>query len=94
MVTPGEFYNLIPVLTAEENKIGSCMLLNINREKIRKILKIPDTLYIDAIIALGYKNEQAIIEDMIESPQYYRDENEVLHVPKRTIKEILHLNGY
>ena len=30
------------VLTAEENKVGSCILCNINREKIRKILKIPD----------------------------------------------------
>jgi len=58
------------------------MLLNVNRENIRKKFDIPNSLYIDSVIALGYKSEKAIIEDMTDSIKYYRDKNEILHVPK------------
>lgn len=82
------------MLVAEEENIGSCILLNINRKKLRDILGIPDSLYIDSVIALGYKSETAIMEDMVDSVEYYRDENKVLHVPKRKITDILHINKF
>ena len=82
------------MLVAEEENIGSCILLNIDRKKLRKILDIPDSLYIDSVIALGYKSETAVMEDMIDSVKYYRDENEVLHVPKRKLGDILHINKF
>ena len=82
------------MLVAEEENIGSCILLNINRKKLREILGIPDSLYIDSVIALGYKSETAIMEDMVDSVEYYRDENKVLHVPKRKITDILHMNTF
>ena len=82
------------MLVAEEENIGSCILLNINRKKLREILGIPDSLYIDSVIALGYKSETAIMEDMVDTVEYYRDENEVLHVPKRKLKDILHINTF
>ena len=82
------------MLVAEEENIGSCILLNINRKKLREILGIPDSLYIDSVIALGYKSETAIMEDMVDSVEYYRDENDVLHVPKRKITDILHTNTF
>ncbi len=82
------------MLVAEEENIGSCILLNINRKKLREILGIPDSLYIDSVIALGYKSETAIMEDMVDSVEYYRDENKVLHVPKRKITDILHINTF
>lgn len=82
------------MLVAEEENIGSCILLNINRKKLREILGIPDSLYIDSVIALGYKSETAIMEDMVDSVEYYRDENEVLHVPKRKLTDILHINTF
>ena len=70
------------------------MLLNINRKKLREILCIPDSLLIDSVIALGYKSETAIMEDMIDSVEYYRDEKEILHVPKRKLDDILHINKF
>ena len=82
------------MLAAEEENIGSCMLLNINRKKLRGILCIPDFLLIDSVIALGYKSETAIMEDMIDSVEYYRDEKEILHVPKRKLDDILHINKF
>jgi len=82
------------VLAAEAENIGSCILCNIKKDEIRKVLRIPDTLYIDSVIALGYKAEQPVVEDMKDSVKYWKDENEVLHVPKRRLKDILHINNF
>ena len=82
------------VLCAESQGIGSCVLCKINKEKIRKILKIPKKIIIDSVIALGYKAEQPIVENIVDSVEYYRDEKQVLHVPKRKIKDIININEY
>ncbi len=82
------------MLAAEEENIGSCMLLNVNREKLREILNISRSLLIDSVIALGFKSETAVMEDMKDSVKYWRDEKEVLHVPKRKLENILHINKF
>ena len=82
------------VLAAEEEGIGSCILYNIDRGKIQEILKIPKTLHVDSIIALGYKAENPVVEDLKDSVKYWRDENEVLHVPKRRLEDIIHINKF
>ncbi len=82
------------VLAAEEKHIGSCILCKIEKDKIQEILKIPDTLHVDSVIALGYKAEQAVVEDLKDSVKYWRDENEVLHVPKRNLEDIIHINKF
>lgn len=82
------------VLAAEAENIGSCILCNIDRNKIRQILDIPENMTIDSLIALGYKNEHSIVEEMKDSIKYWRDENQVLHVPKRKLDDIIHINKY
>jgi len=82
------------VLAAEEEGIGSCIIYNIDRGKIQEILKIPKTLHVDSIIALGYKAENPVVEDLKDSVKYWRDENEVLHVPKRRLEDIIHINKF
>lgn len=82
------------VLFAQSLNIGSCILCNINKESIRKILKIPNNIIIDSLIALGYKAEKSVVEDYSGSIEYWRDENEVLHVPKRKIEDIIHINKF
>ena len=82
------------MLAAEEENIGSCMLLNIKRDKLREILDIPKSLHIDSVIALGYKSEKSVVEDMVDSIEYWRDEKDVLHVPKRKLEDIVHLNKF
>ncbi len=82
------------VLAAEAENIGSCILCKIERDKIRDILKIPKNLDVDSVIALGYKAEQPVVEDMKDSVKYWRDENMVLHVPKRKLENIIHINCY
>jgi len=82
------------MLTAESLNIGTCMILNVNREELRKILDIPDSFIISSVIALGYKAEISVIEDIKDSVKYWRDEEEVLHVPKRRLDDIMHINGF
>lgn len=82
------------VLVAESEGIGSCILLNINKVKIKEILKIPDEVNIDSLIALGYKDEKCIVEDFKDSVQYFRDDGEILHVPKKKLDDILHVNEF
>jgi nitroreductase len=82
------------VLAAEEEEIGSCIMCNVDKNKIRDIFNIPESIVIDSVIALGYKAEKSIVEDYIDSVKYWRDENEVLHVPKRKLEDIIHINNF
>ena len=75
--------------------IGSCWLGAIDRERIREICNVPEGYDIDSVVALGYPAERPVMEDCKgESVKYYLDEDDVLHVPKRTIKSIVHYNRF
>ncbi len=78
------------LLGAVEKGLGGCMLGSINRKVIRKCLKIPERYEIVLLIALGKPKEKVVIEDATEGNiKYYRDENGVHHVPKRTLQELV-----
>jgi nitroreductase len=82
------------VLTAEGESLGSCILCNIERIKIQELFKIPLTIAVDSVIALGHKAEKSVVEDMKDSVKYWRDEHDVLHVPKRKLDDIIHINTF
>jgi len=82
------------MITAESYKVGSCVLCNIKREKIRDILKIPKEIIIDSIIALGYKKENPKTVEYKKSVKYYHNKNKVLQVPKKALEKITHFNAY
>lgn len=76
-------------LTAWEDGIGTCWMGAIDRDKIREVLSIPEQYVINTVVALGYMAEHPVAEDIQDSVKYYKDGQGVLHVPKRTLKEIL-----
>jgi len=82
------------VLAAEEKGIGSCIMCKIDRDKIKEILKIPEEIIVDSVIALGYKAEESVIEDYVDTIKYWRDENEIMHVPKKRLDDIIHINKF
>jgi nitroreductase len=82
------------LLAAEVEGLGSCILCNIDREKIQHIFKIPQPIIVDSVIALGYKAEKSVIEEMNDSVKYWRDQQDVLHVPKRKLNDIIHINTF
>jgi nitroreductase len=83
------------LLTAWEEGIGSCWLQSINCKQIKTLLRIPHYLNVNSIIALGYPNEQPVVEIARESAiKYWKDKDGVIHVPKRTLKDVIHRNIY
>lgn len=82
------------ILAAEEHDLGSCIILNVDRAKLQLLLKVPEELVIDCVIALGYKAEVSVVEQLKDSVEYWRDEKNILHVPKRSLEHILHFNTF
>ena len=77
-------------LGAADKGIGTCMIGSIKREELKGILNINDDFDISLVIALGYPNENIIIEDIKDGNfKYWRDEKENHYVPKRPFEEII-----
>lgn len=81
-------------IAAESLGLGSCILCKIDKKKLQKNLKIPEEYLIDSVIALGYKAEQPVVEKLVDSVKYWRDRRDVLHVPKRSLEDIIHVNKF
>lgn len=78
------------LLGAVEKGLGGCFLGNIRREQIAGIISLPEGLKIDYVIALGKPKETVVLEDIKDNDiKYYRDENAVHHVPKRTLEQVI-----
>lgn len=78
------------VLAARERGIGACMIRNFKREFFMGyVSQMP--LYPILVIALGYPLEKAQIVDAGEndSLKYYKDENEINIVPKRSLTSLV-----
>lgn len=84
--------NIAIAATAEG--LGSCILGAIEKEEIKTILRIPEHCFVDLVVALGYPKEQPVTEEFKESVRYFLDESGTLHVPKRRLKDIMHMNRY
>ncbi len=83
------------VLSAFEQGLGSCMMGAIERDKIREILEIPENHSLPLVIALGYPKEKPVAEEAKgNNLRSWIDEEGVLHVPKRTLKDVLHRDGF
>jgi len=82
-------------MVAYDAGLGSCILGAVNREKLKEILTIPDAFDIVLIVALGYPAESPVADKVKDGDiKYWLDENRVLHVPKRSLDEIVKWNKY
>lgn len=79
------------MLGATERGLGGCMIGSIKHDELGKVLDIPDRYKIVLVLALGKPAEKVVIEDL--GPEgdirYYRDDQDVHHVPKRTLADIV-----
>jgi len=82
------------ILSALEEGIGSCWLASVDRENVRTIVGLPEDYTIDSILALGYPDESPVVEELVDSVEYWKDEHGRLHVPKRKLDSILHYNKF
>jgi len=77
------------LLGAMEKGIGGCRIGAFS-PKLADIFKLEQHQELSLVVALGYPTEQVVIESCSEGDiKYWRDENELHHVPKRELSEIL-----
>ncbi|MFH1537931.1 MAG: nitroreductase family protein [bacterium] len=81
-------------LAAVSMGLGTCWVGAVNRPKLAEALGIPKDYEIDTVIAIGYPAESPVLEVAEGSIEYWKDGGGVLHVPKRPLKDILHVNGF
>ncbi|TNF45653.1 nitroreductase family protein [bacterium] len=79
------------LLGAVQNGLGGCIIGNLNRKEMGTKLGLPEHLEILLVLALGKPVEVVKIESVgIDgSMEYWRDDQDVHHVPKRSLQEIL-----
>ena len=78
------------LLGAVEKGLGGCIIGSLNRLQLQRELRLSDNLKIVHIIALGKPKEEVTIEEMKEGDiKYWRDVQQVHHVPKRDLKDII-----
>ena len=79
------------MLGATERGWGGCMIGSIDRPALRQVLDRPEWYEILLILALGKPAVTVVLEDVGPDGdiKYYQDEEDVHHVPKRTLGELI-----
>lgn len=79
------------LLGAVEKGLGGCIIGSVNKSKLRQVLKIPDRYEVLLVVALGKPKEEVVIEGIPPdgSLRYWRDAQEVHHVPKRALDDLI-----
>lgn len=72
-------------------ELGGCMIASMDKEAIKDALQIPEEYEICLLIAIGKPAETVVIDPVIDPDdiEYYRDANDVHHVPKRGLDELI-----
>ncbi|MCJ7660145.1 MAG: nitroreductase family protein [Anaerolineales bacterium] len=79
------------MLGAAEKGLGGCIIGSAKGEKISEALDIPARFKVLLVLALGKPAEKVVIENLGADGdiRYYRDGEDVHHVPKRTLAELI-----
>lgn len=79
------------LLGATEKGLGGCFIVSVKKQQLTDVLHLDAKYEIAAVIAIGYPREEIILEPMDPSGdvKYWRDVNQIHHVPKRSLAEII-----
>ena len=79
------------LLGATEMGLGGCMVGMFNPQQLSAALELPERYRIALVIIIGKPKEKAVITALPESGEVHGwwDEDEVRHVPKRALDEII-----
>jgi len=79
------------LLGAAAKGLGGCMLGNVRKEQLKRVLGLAEDLEILLVIALGKPVEEVVLEEVgkEESITYYRTDDRVHHVPKRKLADLV-----
>ena len=80
-------------LGASARGIGGCIIKSFGVARLKEILALPEGLEPRYVLALGYQDEDVVLEDTVGGAdadiKYYRTSDGVHHVPKRPVDELL-----
>jgi len=82
------------MLVAWERGVGSCPILWFDQEALKLVLEIPDNYEIGLVLALGYPDENPVLDVFCDSTGPWVDEKGERHVPKRELRDIMHRNRF
>jgi nitroreductase len=79
------------LLGATEAGLGGCMLASVDRDALHEHFQLPDDLAVVLVIAIGKPCETVVLEPVTDPDdiEYWRDDEGVHHVPKRSLRDIL-----
>lgn len=79
------------LLGAIEQGLGGCMIATINKKELSAALHIDERFEVLLVLALGKPREKVIVEPLGKNGdvKYWRDSEQVHHVPKRALKDII-----
>jgi nitroreductase len=83
------------MLTAVEAGFGGCIIGSVQRAKLREILDISERFDIIQVFALGKPAEDVVLDEATAGEdgeidiRYWRDNQDVHHVPKRSLDELI-----
>jgi len=79
------------LLGATEKGLGGCIFASVKRDELRSALKITERYEILYVLAIGKPKEKVVLETVGSDGdiKYWRDNQEVHHVPKRPLEEII-----
>lgn len=78
------------LLGAVEAGFGGCIIHSVNRKNLREKLNLSEQFEIVHVLALGKPKEEVVLDLMKDGDvKYWRDENQVHHVPKRSLDEVI-----
>lgn len=77
-------------ITAWEQGVGSCIINNVDRAELSKIIPVPDGMEIGQVLALGYPSHSSTVvsPDEEHGLSYYVDADRNYYVPKRPLEEV------
>jgi nitroreductase len=79
------------LLGAAEKELGGCIIATVQRPTLQAELKIAENFEILLVLALGKPKEIVVLDPVGPTGdiKYWRDENQVHHVPKRALDELI-----
>ncbi len=78
------------LLAGVQEGLGGCWIGAIDKAGIREVFEVPSDWEVHCVVALGYPDENPIVEECHRGNiRYFLDEKDVLHVPKRSLEEVM-----
>ncbi|WP_430973241.1 nitroreductase family protein [Sunxiuqinia rutila] len=78
------------LLGAVEEGYGGCIIAAVNRKKLSTLFNLSDRYEVVQVLAFGKPDEEVVLEEMDgDDYKYWRDEQGVHHVPKRSLDDLI-----